>query len=192
MHLNRIFTLYELYKNVANIAGHIAEVGTFKGAGSLLFAKLVSLFEPESFTCVHGFDWFAGKSSNDSDSALVSTDKDYKRICDLAHKQSLDGVLKIHRIDLVNDCFEFFEKYSQLRFKLVFMDIGSYDVMKVAIPQFWEHLVTGGIMIFDHYSLLASPGETIALSEVLPNVTVHTIPNSWTPNAYVIKGHDNL
>jgi len=60
MSLNRIFTLYELYKKVQNVAGHIAEVGVYKGAGTILFAKLVQIFESEALTQVHGFDWFEG------------------------------------------------------------------------------------------------------------------------------------
>ena len=37
MILNRILTLYELYKKVQNIAGHIAEIGVYKGAWTTKF-----------------------------------------------------------------------------------------------------------------------------------------------------------
>lgn len=188
--IHRMLTIYELYKQTIGLAGHIAEIGVFKGAGSLLFAKLVKVFEPEAFTIVHGFDWFCGKSSNDSKNAMISYKNDYEKIVELKSKQLLDGILKIHRINIINECKSFFEKSPQLKFKLVFCDIASYDVMKAAIPIFWEHLLPNGIMIFDHYSLQNSPGETIALDEILPNVVVRTIPNSWTPNAYIIKGVD--
>lgn len=42
-------------------------------------------------------------------------------------------------------------------------------------------------MIFDQYSCQFAPGETLAIHELLPNVEVHTISNSWMPNAYIIK-----
>jgi hypothetical protein len=187
MQLNRMFTLYEMYKMVSGIAGHIAEVGVLKGAGSMLFAKMVKLFEPEAFTCVHGFDSFTGKSSNPAESAMISQDEDYVRLCELAKKQDLDGIMKIHKLDVLDDTLDFFALAPQLRFKLVFMDIGSFDAMKVAIPLFWKHLLPGGIMVFDHFSLQAAPGETLALAEVLPSVIVRTLPNSWTPNAYIRK-----
>jgi hypothetical protein len=45
----------------------------------------------------------------------------------------------------------------------------------------------GGIMIFDQYAHEFAPGECGALHEILPNAAVRTIPNSWMPNAYVIK-----
>jgi predicted O-methyltransferase YrrM len=188
MQIHRMLTIYELYKQTIGLAGHVAEVGVFKGAGSILLAKLVKIFEPDAFTIVHGFDWFCGKSSNNSETAMVAYNGDYERVIELKNKQSLDGILKIHRINIIDECQEFFEKSPQLKFKIVFMDIASYEVMKVAIPLFWQRLLPNGIMVFDHYSLQTSPGETIALSEVLPNAVVRTIPNSWTPNAYVVKG----
>ena len=60
MTLARFLSLYEAYKMTLGVAGHIAEIGVYKGAGSLFFAKLTKLFEPESLTLVHGFDWFQG------------------------------------------------------------------------------------------------------------------------------------
>ncbi len=56
MTLARYLSLYEGYKMVKDVAGHIAEAGVFKASGSLLFAKLLKLYEPTSMTQVHGFD----------------------------------------------------------------------------------------------------------------------------------------
>ena len=60
MTLSRFIALYELYKMTLGVAGHIAECGVYEAAGTLLFAKLTRIFEPESLTLVHGFDWFEG------------------------------------------------------------------------------------------------------------------------------------
>src|SRR5436305_1150170 len=67
MTLWKALTLYELYKKTLGICGHIAEVGVYKGAGSLLFAKLIQIFEPEALTLVHGFDWFRGMKPTKED-----------------------------------------------------------------------------------------------------------------------------
>src|SRR4051794_20783813 len=56
--LGRFLSLYESYKRTLGIAGHIAEVGVFRGATSMFLAKFPLLYEPHSFTQVHGFDWF--------------------------------------------------------------------------------------------------------------------------------------
>ena len=186
MQLNRIFTIYELFKKTIGLAGHIAEVGVFKGAGSLLLAKLVKLFEPESYTQVHGFDAFF-KIPESPENRLFSSIDDYQRILQLKRLQNVDGILNIHKLNIIEELEQFFAKSPQLKFKFVFMDIGSYEVMKSAIPFFYEHLLPQGIMVFDHYSLQLAPGETVALSEILPDAIIRTIPNSWTPNAYIIK-----
>jgi len=186
MQLNRVLTIYELYKKTIGLAGHIAEVGVFKGAGSLLLAKLVKQFEPESFTMVHGFDSFM-KTPKSIENRLYSNSNDYERLLKLKKLQNVDGILQIHKLDILKELDEFFENSPQIKFKFIFMDIGSYEVMKAAIPIFYKHLLPKGIMVFDHYSLQVAPDETIALSEVLPNAVVRTIPNSWTPNAYIVK-----
>lgn len=190
MSLNRVLTIYELYKKTLGLAGHIADVGVYKGASSLLFAKLIKIFEAEALTLCHGFDWFEGMKKSEKDSEL-SIDggykTDYESIMELVKKQNLDNILKIHKLDLTKDLDTFFEKYNHLRFKLVMMDAGFYEVMKASIPYFYEKLIPGGIMIFDQYSHEFAPGETLAISEILPNAIVRTIPNSWMPNAYIIK-----
>src|SRR4051812_32452096 len=48
--LGRFLSLYECYKRTLGIAGHIAEVGVFRGATSMFLAKLTLLYEPHSFT----------------------------------------------------------------------------------------------------------------------------------------------
>jgi hypothetical protein len=69
--LSRFLCLYELYKRSLGIAGHIADVGVFKGASLLFFSKLVQLFESSSLTQVHGFDWFKGCEPGEGEELLV-------------------------------------------------------------------------------------------------------------------------
>ncbi len=190
MSLNRLLTIYELYKKTLGLAGHIADVGVYKGASSLLFAKLIKIFEAESLTLCHGFDWFEGTKTGEKDSNLVidgGYKTDYENILELVNKQGFDNILKIHKLGLTKDLEEFFNKYPHLKFKLVMMDAGTYEVMKASIPYFYDRLIPGGIMIFDQYSHEFAPGETMAVSEILPKAVVRTIPGSWMPNAYLIK-----
>lgn len=190
MSLNRVLTIYELYKKTLGLAGHIADIGVYKGASSLLFAKLIKIFEAESLTLCHGFDWFEGAKIGEKDSKLVldgGYKTDYESILELVKKQGFDNILKIHKLDLTKDLEAFFQKYPHLRFKLVMMDAGTYEVMKSSIPYFYDRLISGGIMIFDQYSHEFAPGEALAVSEILPKATVRTLPNSWMPNAYIIK-----
>lgn len=191
MSLNRMLTLYELYKMASGLAGHIAEVGVYKGAGSLLFAKLVHIFESESLTQVHGFDWFEGTGKGGkNDTELVPEGgykSSYEELTNIVGLQKLEHIVRIHNFDLVDGIEGFFREHEHLTFKLVFLDAGMYNVMRVCIPAFWSRMVVGGIMIFDQFNHELAPGETIAVRECIGNVKIRTIPNSWMPNAYAIK-----
>ena len=187
--LNRCFTLYELYKKTSGISGHIAEIGVHKGFGSILFAKLVQIFESEALTMAHGFDHFKGiDASTDAKLQVPGGDaSDEHMLRELIRLQNLDHILKIHNLDATRDFPDFFERHSHLRFKLVFIDSGTYDVTSAAIANFWPRLGIGGIMVFDQFNNEVAPGETQAVTELLPNEKVETVPNSWMPNSYIVK-----
>ena len=191
MSLNRLLTLTEYFKMTNHIAGHIADVGTYKGASALLFAKLMKIHNPESIWQVHGFDWFKGTpplSKNDSELVIeggyLSSKED---LLNLSKLQNLDSVFRLHNLDLTTELKDFFSNMTHLQFRLVFMDAGLYDVMDQAIPLFWERLTTGGIMVFDQLSHEFAPGEISAVRKHLPNQEILTISNSWMPNAYIKK-----
>lgn len=187
--LARAFTLYEFYKQTKDIAGHICEVGVHKGFGSILFGKLIQLFEPHSLTMVHGFDWFKG-IEQETDAKLQrpggdGSDEDMLR--ELIRLQNLDSVVKVHNLDVRTDLSKFFEDYPHLRFRLAFIDSGTYAVTKAAIESIWPRLNKGGIMIFDQYTNEVAPGETQAIHELLPNETIRNI-GGWMANSYILKG----
>ena len=190
MTLNRMLSLVELYKMSAGIAGHLADVGVYKGFSSFLFAKLLRIYESEALTLCHGFDWFQGQVVGANDSSLTFDSgyrSEYSQIMELSALQGLQNILKIHNLDLRSDLDAFFDQSPHLRFRLVNMDCGKYDVVRNALPYFWERLNKGGVIIFDQYSHEHAPGETIALHEVLPDIRVRSLTNAWTPTAYAIK-----
>ena len=191
MTLSRVLALYEGYKIVNGVCGHIADVGMFKGSSSFLFSKLVNIFEPNSLVQVHGFDWFEGNQPDLWEKNIIPSGgkESYSRVKKLNEIQSLSNILNIHKIDLTKDLSSFFEENTHLRFKLVFMDAGMYSVVKNALPFFWDRLTKGGIIIFDQYNFDASPGETKAVSEVLNDFEceIKSFPFTWMPTAYIKK-----
>ncbi len=190
MSLSRYLALYELYKQTLGVAGHIAEVGTFKGASFFLFAKLLKIFEPESLTQVHGFDWFQGMNTDHEvvqkvDSGTYKADEaTIRKLIDVQH---LNNLAFLHKMDVTKDLEGFLKKHQHLQFKIVFLDAGIYEVVKTVLPLFWERLTPGGILILDQYNHETSPGETIAVREILPNAEVRTLPFTWMPTAYIVK-----
>lgn len=189
MTISRYLSLYEAYKMTLGVAGHIAEIGVFKGAGSLFFAKLAALFEPQSLTLVHGFDWFQGAKITGEEKFVSEGEcsEDYDRVMRLIRAQRLDNVVHVHNLDVTKDLGRFFAEHSHLQFKLVFADCGIYDVVKSTLEHFWPRLTSGGIMIFDQFNHEVAPGETRAIKEFMPDAKMRTFPFGWMPTAYVVK-----
>ncbi len=190
VNLSRILTFYEIYKKVLGINGHIAEIGVWKGASFLLFAKLIKIFEPYSNTIVHGFDNFEGMKPSTQESKFIKNKSyisSFAKTNNLIKDQSLSNIAKIHKIDVTKDLSKFSNTYKSTCFKLVFFDCGTYEVVNSALPFFWERLLPGGIMLFDQFNYEVAHGETIAVRNILKNQKMHTI--SWTrsPSGYIIK-----
>lgn len=187
--LIRYFTLYELYKKTLGISGHIAEIGVYKGGSTLLFGKLVQMYEPDSLCMVHGFDWFYGTAAVPENPLQVQGGncEDEDRVRRLIKLQGLDNTIKIHNMNVETDLPALFEKHPHLRFKLVFLDSGTYECTSAAISAFWPRLNVGGVIVFDQYCNEVAPGETRAVTELLPNEKIETMQPSWMPNSYVVK-----
>lgn len=187
--ISRFLALYELYKMTTGIAGHLAEIGVFKGSGTLWLAKLVEIFEPNSLTQVHGFDWFKGNepTAEEPNVNKGSYFEPFERVQNLVDAQALDHVVRLHNLDITKELPAFFAEASHLQFKMVFADAGIYDVVKEVITHIWPRISKGGILVLDQFSFDLAPGETRAIKELLPEVTVRTLPWSWMPNAYIVK-----
>jgi hypothetical protein len=189
MSLSRVLGLYELYKKSLGISGHIGEIGIYKGASFFLFAKLIRIFETESLTQVHGFDWFLGTGADDIEMKieLGGYKHSYEDLYELNEKQGFSNLAFIHKIDVVEELEGFLKDNLHLQFKLFFFDAGTHKVVKTALPLIWERITPGGIVVFDQFNHELSPGETLAIREVLPNHKVFNIPNIWMPSGYIIK-----
>ncbi len=208
MNLARFLALYETYKKTLGLAGHIAEVGVWKASSLLFFTKLTQIFEPESITLVHGFDWFRGticgqnemtdrvqylwkESSSSEEENRPRTDEEanemYKKIKRLISIQNLDHIAHLHKLDVTKELERFFEEHPHIQFKIVFLDAGTYEVTKACLPHFWSRLTSGGILILDQFNNEIAPGETRAVREFLPDIPIHTYVFTNHPSAYIIK-----
>ena len=189
MTLSRFLALYEAYKMTLGVAGHMAEAGVYKGAGTLLLAKLTQIFEPESLTLVHGFDWFEGSKLTEEEPNVIegSYKEDYSRLMSLIRAQRLEHIVHIHKLDLRTGLEKFFDENRYMQFKLVFLDAGLYEVVKSCLTHFWPRLTSGGVMVFDQFNHELAPGETRAIKEFMPNAKIKTFTFGWMPTAYVVK-----
>ncbi len=189
--LSRFVSFYECYKRTLGIAGHIAEVGVYRGAVSFFFTKLALMYEPHGLTQVHGFDWFKEPEGENAPKFPdpASYHEPYERICSIVNVQGLQSHLLLPRVNVLTELQDFFQRNDYLRFKIVFLDAGTYDIVARCIEEFWPRLSQGGILILDQYNFEVAPGETLAVRDLLPeDAVIHTFPQGWMPTAYVVKG----
>lgn len=189
MSISRYLTLYEMYKMSMGISGHIAEIGTYKGTSLLWFTKLLQIFEPESLTQVHGFDWFKGTDDDEIELKIEkgSYSYPYQNLIDSIEAQNLQNTCFVHELDITTQLEAFFIENPHLYFKVVFLDCGFYKVTKEALKNLWPRLNIGGVLILDQFNHELSPGEAMAVKEILPNAKIQTLHNSWMPTSYIIK-----
>jgi hypothetical protein len=172
--LARFIAFHRCFEETLGLAGHIAEVGVFRGAVSMYLAKMSLLYEPHTTTQVHAFDWFREPTTED---LALNPDayryyEPFDRIREMIGVQGLQRYLLLHRINVLSELAGFFEENSHLQFRLVFLDAGDYDIVVNAIREFWPRLTNGGIMIFDQFNHEVAPGETRAIRDMLPSDAV--------------------
>lgn len=185
----RSIGFYEIYKQVIDQAGHVADIGSSKGRTLMLLAKLVQLFEGNNYTEVHGFDWFKGMHREQYEAAKGEPlyEANYERLKKLIEVQGLDGFTSINKVDLTKDLGKFFETYPYIRYKLIYLDCGIEEVLEACLEHFWPRLVTGGIIVFDHYNHQVSPNESNVVDKWIEGRAVKQVPYIRLPTAYVVK-----
>jgi hypothetical protein len=187
--LARYLAFYELYKKVLDLPGHIAEIGTFHGASLVFFGKLIKLFEPHNYTQAHGFDWFQGMklTSEEMESKVGSWVGDYERLKQLVAHQQLEDCVVVHKMDVTKDLSAFLEDHPYMRFKLVFIDCGVHDVITTSLECLWPRLMTGGILMMDHYNTAVSPFESELVDRCIGDRPVQKLAFARQPTGYVVK-----
>lgn len=189
VNLARFLSISDAYRRVADLSGDVADVGTYKGASFFTFAKLVKLFEPYSNTTVHGFDWFKGQNPGPNDNAvnLGKYSSSKEDLLSLISKQGLEGLMKLHDINLVDDFRPFLKERPWLRFKVAFVDIGIESVLEAVLPDLWERMVPGGCLIVDHFNHEASPMESSILMSTIKDALIEQARYSRSPTGFIFK-----
>lgn len=189
VNLARFLFFYDLYKKTIGLNGHIADVGTWKGASFLFMAKMIKLFEPYSPTQVYAFDWFQGMEpgKDDDGNQLGKYSAEYESLIKLVELQGLIDIAIVNKMDVTSELVPYFEARPWMRFKFVFIDCGIEGVLESSLVNFWPRLVNGGVLVLDHYNSEASPTESRILEKYIGNLPIRQAPFNRQPTCYVIK-----
>jgi hypothetical protein len=202
---------YEIFRKVAELPGHIVELGVFKGESLLRFAQLAEIFAPydRSFDII-GFDNFTGfpefhpkdgerRSANNKVVGGWSSEKYRDELFDLINVFDNDRFapqkprIRIIEGDIRQTVPAFVADSPGVKLKLLHLDADLYEPTRVGLESFWDRLVPGGILLLDEYGFDIFPGEAAAVDEyfrergIVPEM--RKFPFSDNPGAYIVKNH---
>ena len=179
-YLSRILFFNYVYQKILDVPGYILELGCQYGSTTALLQSLRDIYEPFNRTRkIFAFDTFQGlKGVTDKDLNLKSGDfktiKNYENVLEkiLNIKESFGALphynrSKIYKGD-VNTTFDLFLKENpETVLSLIFFDMDIYKPTTQILKKMKNHITKGSIIVFDEICDELSPGETLALKEVI-------------------------
>lgn len=176
--ISRFLAIAKLVERSLSVPGHVAEVGSWRGANLLFMAKLLRILEPNSNRQVHAFDAFQGLQTFSAEDGPAAAERGaYKgsldELNDFIGLYELEDDVVIHD-GLVEDTLpRFLEQRAELSFSLVYIDVDLYQPTRLALSRFHDRLSLGGMFVLDEWNIAKFPGETVAVREFLQDYPTH-------------------
>ena len=196
--MGNILAHYELYKRIVELPGAVVECGVFKGSSLIQFATFRELLENENSRRIIGFDMFGPFPEDDhvaSDAAFIKRWNDQFAGAFLA-KEDIEESLRLKGIgnvelvqgDITKTLDAYVAQHPELRIALLHIDTDVYTPAKKALDVLFDHVVPGGLVVFDDYGTIA--GETLAVDEFLAgkDYTIRKFRFSHTKPSWIVKG----
>lgn len=179
--LSRVLFMDFLYQQILDVQGVVMEFGCRWGQNLSLFSSLRGIYEPfNRLRKVVGFDTFSGfpgvreEDGENLEAGGYGTTPNYEsrlaRILELQEKESPIDHIRKHEL-IVGDATmtvpEYMGKNPHTVIALAYFDFDLYEPTKVCLEAIKPYLTKGAIIGFDEANDETTPGETIALREVL-------------------------
>lgn len=183
--LSRILFMNHIYQQVVDLQGVVMEFGCRWGQNSALFSAMRGIYEPfNRLRKVIAFDTFTGFPSidEDKDNSNCSIMRKEGLSCTENYAEYLDAILKyqeddnplshikkyeIRAGDAIEELAKYLEEYPETIISLAYFDFDIYEPTKKCLELILPYVGKGSIIGFDELNDHDSPGETIALREVM-------------------------
>jgi len=177
--------MHDLYLKILDVPGSIMELGCHWGQNLALFTTFRTIYEPQNIgRHIIGFDTFTGyERSSAQDSALMrDATKRRDGSMPLGYEHTLDRLLDSHNAlgprahlkkheivkgDATQTLPAYLEEHPATLIALIYFDIGLYEPTKKCLAAVRDRLTKGSIIGLDHLGLADTPGDSIAIREVL-------------------------
>ncbi len=181
--LSRILFMDFLYRQIVDVQGVVFDLGTRWGQNAAIFSACRGLYEPfNRHRKIVAFDTFSGfpgvteedGSSDIMEAGSVCVTENYaeylSKVLELQEKDNPISHVKKHEV-VVGDACEKVEEYLKINphtiVSLAYFDFDIYTPTKKCLELIKPRLVKGSILAFDELNDPDSPGETLAVMEVL-------------------------
>ena len=203
--LSRVLFLDELYRQIVDVPGSIVEFGVRWGQSLALYSNLRALYEPYNVSRqIVGFDTFQGFPTVSPKDGAAPNLKVGTYAVTPNHEVYLEKLLAYYedaapragskRFELVKgDACDTLPKYLEDHpgtvIALAYFDFDIYEPTKVCLEAILPYLTKGSIVAFDELNKEVSPGETVAVREVLglSKYRLRRSPYRGYPSYFVIE-----
>ncbi len=203
--LSRILFLDYIYRQIIDVQGIIIDFGTRFGNNMAVFAALRDIYEPHfRHRKIVGFDTFTGLSGicekdGEEDWMIpgqLAVPEGYQgyleSILDCHEKTTSLAHIKRYEViqgDASETSKEYLKKHPETIIALAYFDFDLYQPTKDCLEAIKSYLVKGSLLAFDELNDPDSPGETIALQEVigLNNIKLKRYPYTSRTSYFAVE-----
>lgn len=160
-----VLWLYEIYKRIHEVPGHIVELGVAYGRNTIIFSHLMQMHNEQDIRKYIGFDTFDGYT----DETLL-TDKHLSKVAwknisleKVKERINLAGNFSNYELiqgDLNKTLAEYLDKHPDFRAALLYVDCNAYQPALNGMNLLKDFMSPGGIICIDEKR---QGGETKAL-----------------------------
>lgn len=160
-----ILWLYEVYKMIDTVPGHIVELGVAYGRNTIIFSHLMQMHNQDDVRKYVGFDTFDGYTDESLASNAHLSPKSWKGISveDVKERIKKSGNFRNNTLikgDLNITLAEYLKKNPNFRAALLYIDCNAYEPAINGMEMLKEFMSPGGIICIDEKQ---QGGETKAL-----------------------------
>lgn len=170
--LAHFVAILDIVRRSLPVPGHIAELGSWRGANLLFMAKLLRIFDPNGPKQVHCFDSFEGLQTFSDKDCPAEANRgtylgNYEELLEMISLYEMQDDIVMHKGFVGDTLPPFFSTHAELSFSLVYLDMDLYEPTIEALNRFHQRLSKGGMFVLDEWNHANYPGETIAVQEFL-------------------------
>lgn len=168
----------EFFNMTSNLRGEIVELGVFKGNSLFRWIKFRDLLENTYSRKIIAFDIFGEFPKTDFEydkkqRQLFIEETNggigisFEELNFLLKEQGLSRNVEIIKGDILKELPIYIERNPQLKISLLHIDVDLYEATDLALKLLYNHVVVGGIIVFDDYG--AFPGANKAIDDFFEN-----------------------